>query len=283
VNRKRSRRSKQSRDEAPRSWRLPTLSISKRAAAGALSGAALFLVVVIAAPPLWVWIKAHPYFVLTSVEVEGNLRTSDEEVVRLADIRPGQSLWDVSARSVAFRTETHPWIHKAEVRIEASGRVVIQVRERKPIAIVRFDELHYVDRRGHVLGTLNPEDSRNFPMITGLEKGAERAFAPVALPRTAQLLRWCERRGTIDELSEVHVDREAGITMFPADVSVAVELGWGRWREKLSRSARVFAAWQGRLDRLAAVDVSLPDTVIVRMRDGDGTTERQTKKSGRRI
>jgi cell division protein FtsQ len=242
----------------------------------------VFVAAAIALPPLWAWFKGHPFFALTSVEVEGNLRTSDDEVVRLAGIRPGQSIWDVSARSVVLRAETHPWIHRAEMRIEASGRAVIRVRERTPIAIVRFDQLHYVDRRGHVLGPLNPEDSRNFPIITGLEKDAQRAFAPVALPRTAQLLRWCERRGTIDQLSEVRVDREAGITMFPADVNVAVELGWGRWREKLGRSARVFTAWQGHLDRLVAIDVSLPETVIVRMRDGERKTGSETE-SGRRI
>lgn len=270
---KRKRRAK----ETPRTWRLPALPISKQAAAGALSAIGLFVAVAIIVPPGWSWVKDHPYFLLSTVEVEGNLRTSDADVVGLAEIRPGQSIWDISARSVVFRVESHPWIQKAKMRIEASGRAVIEVRERKPMAIVRFDELHYVDRRGHVLGPLNPEDSRDFPMITGLEAGAERAFAPVALPRTAQLLRWCERRGTIETLSEVHVDRAAGITMFPADVNVAVELGWGRWREKLSRSARVFAAWEGRLDRLAAVDVSLPDTVIVRMRESEPTTERRTK------
>jgi hypothetical protein len=133
-----------------------------------------------------------------------------------------------------------------------------------------------------VLGPLGSEDSRDFPMVTGLEQGAQRAFAPIGLPRTAQLLRWCERRGTIDQLSEVHVDREAGITMFPADVNIAVELGWGRWREKLSRSTRVFAAWQDRLDQLATVDVSFPEMVIVRLRDGRQVKERPAK-SARRI
>jgi cell division protein FtsQ len=261
---------------------VPALPISKPAAAGALSGVVLFLVVVFAAPPIWSSVKTHPYFLIGSVEVEGNLRISDDEITALAGVRAGQSLWDMSARTIVFRVEAHPWVQKARVRIEAAGRTVIEVDERKPIAIVRFDELYYVDRRGHVLGPLNREDSRNFPMITGLEEGTQRAFAPVALPRTAQLLRWCERRRTINDLSEVHVDREAGITLFPADVNVAVELGWGRWTEKLNRSARVFAAWQERLDRLAAIDVSLPEQVIVRLRQEDKKQERQAK-TGRRI
>jgi len=282
MTRRSRNRSRRARAQTKRSWRLPALPISKGAAAGGLSAIALFVVMLAAVPPLWTKVKAHPYFLVTSVEVEGNRRTPDDEILALAGVHPEQSMWDISARTIGLRVQAHPWVQRAKARVEASGRVVIEVRERKPIAIVRFDQLYYVDRRGHVLGPLVAEDSRNFPIITGLEEKAHRAFAPVALPRTAQLLRWCERRGTIDGLSEVHVDHDAGITMYPADVNVAVELGWGHWRDKLSRSARVFAAWQGRLDRLAAVDVSFREIVIVRMRDGQEMAER-LPKSGRRI
>jgi cell division septal protein FtsQ len=166
-----------------------------------------------------------------------------------------------------MRLDTHPWIQRVTVRRELPGRLVIDVTERKPIAIVRFDELHFVDRRGHLLGPLGPEDNRNLPIITGLEEGADRAFAPVALPRTAQLLRWCERRGCIDDMSEVHIDRENGVTMFPMTARVAVQLGWGHWSEKLRRSARVLAAWEGQLDRLASIDVSFNEMVVVRLRE----------------
>jgi cell division protein FtsQ len=191
-------------------------------------------------------------------------------------------VWDVSPNVVRTRLHTHPWIQRATVRRDGPGRIVIEVRERKPMAIVRFEELHYVDRRGHVLGVLAADDSRNLPMITGLEDDIHRAYAPVALPRIAQLLRWCERRGSIDELSEIHVDREEGVTMYPLENDVAVRLGWGRWREKLNRSARVFAAWKGRMEHLAGIDVSLPETVIVRPRE-DSEPAQRPAKAGRRI
>jgi cell division protein FtsQ len=253
-----------------------------RGAAGALSGLVFALAVVIAAPRVWTWLKSHPYFAVTSVEIEGNLRTSDADILALADLHSGASAWDVSPSLIGARLGTHPWIHRASVRREGTGRIVIEVRERQPIAIVRFDQLHYVDRRGRVLGPLGDDDSRNLPMITGLEGDARRAYAPVALPRIAQLLRWCERRGSIDELSEIHVDRDEGVTMFPLENNVAVRLGWGRWREKLGRSVRILEAWKGRLDQLADIDVSLPETVIVRPR-AIPETVRQPPKAGRQI
>ena len=277
----RRQRGKGGREKAAR-FRLPRPPIPGRAVTGGLSGALFTIAVVFAAPHAWMWVKSHPYFVLGTVQVEGNLRIADADILHLADVQPGESMWDVSPNLVRTRLNAHPWIHRAMVRRDGPGRIVIEVRERKPIAIVRFGQLHYVDRRGHVLGELGAEDSRNLPMITGLEGDLRRAYAPVALPRVAQLLRWCERRGSIDELSEIHVDREDGVTMYPLENDVAVHLGWGRWREKLSRSARVFEAWKGRIAQLAAVDVSLPETVIVRPRE-DVQPVQQPAKAGRRI
>lgn len=261
--------------------KLPSLPGYWRALAGGLSGLALTIGFLIVAPRAGFWVKEHPYFLVQAIEVRGNGRLSDEEILDSAAVRIGQSLWDVSLRRMGMRLEAHPWIQRARVRRYLPARLVIEVTERKPIAIVRFDELHYVDRRGSVLGPLSPEDSRDLPIITGLEEGAGRAFAPLALPRTAQLLRWCERRGCIDEMSEVFIDREDGVTMFPIGAKVAVHLGWGHWSDKLSRSARVFAAWEGRLDQLAFIDVSLEAVVVVRTREPEEPARRPPRGESR--
>src|SRR5207253_2665587 len=110
-----------------------------------------------------------------------------------------------------------------------------------------------------------PDDSRDFPLITGIE--GTSAFAPTAVHRALQLLRVCERIQCFDALSEVHVDRDRGVTVFPRRTAVAVVLGWGGWREKLTRSARVFAVWEGQVGRLAAVDVTLRDLVVVKLHE----------------
>jgi cell division protein FtsQ len=247
--------------------------LPRRAAAGAFSALMLTVALVAAAPYAAQWVRSHPYFLLQTIDVHGNRRLSKEAILEHIAVRVGESIWNFSARNLQMRLNAHPWIQRATVERELPARVVIRVTERNPIAIVRFEELHFVDRRGHVLGPLGPEDSRDLPIITGLEEGANRAFAPVALPRMAQLLRWCERRRCIDDMSEVHIDRENGVTMFPMAANVAVQLGWGRWSEKLKRSARVFAAWKGQLDRLASIDVSLAGMVVVRVREGNAPAQ----------
>ena len=86
-----------------------------------------------------------------------------------------------------------------------------------------------------------------------------------------------------DAISEVHVDPEKGITVFPLRTAVAVVLGWGGWREKLARSARVFAAWDGQVERLEQVDVSFRRTVVVKLREENHPTAVRSRRKGLRV
>lgn len=255
----------------PRAARGPQLPrLDARRSVGVVVGGVCALLlagaVPVAVPRAVSWIKHHPYFLIDAIAIDGNRRLTDEQILDAARIAVGQSLWDLSLDRVRLRLENHPWILRARVHCRLPTRLAIDITERQPIAIVRFEELYYVDRRGRVLSALLAGDSRDLPVITGLEEGIGRAFAPLALPRAAQLLRWCERRGCGDEISELLIDREDGVTMFPMSHRIAVHLGWGRWSEKLRLSARVVSAWRGRLDEVAVIDVSFRERVIVRRR-----------------
>jgi cell division protein FtsQ len=223
--------------------------------------------------------KAQRYFALTSVEVNGNRRITRGEVLQWAGVNEPASVWDVAPDLVRLRLQSHPWVRAVRVQREFPNRLNIEIEERRPVAIVRLDELNYVDRSGCILGPLRDGDSRDFPLISGLEEAQRSGFTPVGVRRALRLLRLCQRLNCFDAISEVHVDRNRGITVFPLRPAVAVVLGWGSWREKLARSARVFAAWEGQVERLAAVDVSFRDMVVVKPRAERPAAGRSAKKA----
>ena len=228
-------------------------------------------------------ITSHRYFALTSVEVEGNRRLDRREVLQWAGVSEGHSVWDAAPGLVGMRLLSHPWIQLARVRREFPNRLMITVQERRPVAIVLSDGLRYVDRSGRVLGPLRDDDSRDFPIISGLDGAEVTDFTGIGLHRALQLVRWCTRANSLDSVSEIHVDRQRGVTVFPRRTAVAVVLGWGSWREKLQRSARVFAAWEGQADRLAAVDVSFRDLVVVTLRAEHRPSVAHAPKRGTRV
>ncbi len=217
-------------------------------------------------PAGWQWVRSHPYFALAHIELEGNRRLSRHDVLEWVGVGEGTSSWEAAPGTVEARLEGHPWIRRATVQRDFPRRLTITVEERRPVAIVRLDALHYVDRAGHVLGPLRADDSRDFPVITGFEEERTRGFAPLGIYRALQLLRRCERLNCFDGVSEVHVDQQQGVTIYPLRPAVAVVLGWGNWRQKLTRSARVLAVWEGQTRRLATVDVSFRELVVVKRR-----------------
>jgi cell division protein FtsQ len=223
-------------------------------------------------------VKSHPYFTLTHIEVNGNRRITLSEVLRWAGVNQPASIWDAAPDLVRMRLQSHAWIRRVRVQREFPNRLGIELEERRPVAIVRLDQLNYVDRSGRILGPLRDGDSPDFPLITGLEEAKASGFTPVGVHRALRLLRLCQRLDCFDAISEVHVDQDRGITVFPLHPAAAVVLGWGGWREKLARSARVFAAWEGQVERLAAVDVSFRDMVVVKLRAERPAAGRSTKK-----
>jgi cell division protein FtsQ len=211
--------------------------------------------------------KTHRYFTLTDIVVHGNRRITHSDILQWAGVTDATSAWDAAPAEVRMRLQSHPWVRRANVQREFPNRLSIGIEERRPVAIIRLGELNYVDRSGRILGALGDGESRDLPLITGLEEAGPSGFTAVGVHRALRLLRLCARLHCVDAMSEVYVDQNRGITIFPLRPATAVVLGWGSWREKLTRSAHVFAAWKGQVERLAAVDVSFRDMVVVKVRD----------------
>jgi cell division protein FtsQ len=224
-------------------------------------------------------VTTHRYFALRSVEVNGNRRITRGDVLQWAGVKESASIWDVAPDLVSGRLQSHPWVRRVRVERKFPNRLSIEIEERRPVAVVRLHELNYVDRSGRILGPLRDGDSPDFPLITGLEEAKASGFTPLGVHRALRLLRLCQRLDCFDAISEVYVDQYRGLTVFPVHPAAAVVLGWGGWREKLARSARVFAAWEGQVERLAAVDVSFRDMVVVKLRAERPAAGRSAKKA----
>lgn len=225
--------------------------------------------------------RLHPYFAVSRMELDGNRRLSRREVLQWAGVNEDTSIWDATPHIMRMRLLSHPWIRHAQVQRQFPNRLSISVDERRPVAIVRLGELNYVDRGGHILGPLRDGDSPDLPLITGLESPQAAAFVPIGVHRALRLLRLCERLSCFDAISEVHVDRNRGMSVFPLRTPVAVVLGWGDWREKLTRSARVLAVWEGQVGRLVAVDVSFRGLAVVKLHEEHRPAAERPKKGVR--
>ena len=212
-------------------------------------------------------LREHPYFAISQLVVSGcGPALTPEDLRDWLGFTGESTLWDASPARVRARLEAHPFIAHAAVRREFPGRLEVVIRERQPQAIALLDAFYYVDRSGVTFGPLRPQDSRDYPLITGIAGDTAEGPRTWALRRALRLLRRCDREPCLAPLSEVHLDDDRGVVLYPSAPRVPIVLGWGSWSEKLERAGRALHAWQGAAERLASLDVRFRNQVVLTLR-----------------
>src|SRR6185369_15275853 len=94
----------------------------------------------------------------------------------------------------------------------------------------------------------------------------ERAYPRHAVRQALRLVDVMAHSGLPFRVSEVHIERSEGITVFPVEPKVALEFGWGRFPEKLARLGEVLGGYAGRESQLREIDLTSDSQVVVRLR-----------------
>jgi POTRA domain, FtsQ-type len=229
----------------------------------------------VAAPPIAQAVRTHPYFAVRDVVIHHRGRLPAADLRTALGISGGESIWDVDPAAAVARLRARPWVRSASVRRELPDRVVVRVREYRPTAILIVGDaqpgLYYVASNGRIFASVGDTDGRDLPYITGLVRAdldGHEALGPRAVHRALGLLRLVGREpGGLGPVSEVHADRERGLTLLPVRPAIPIVLGWGALPKKLDRLARVLPLWAGRAADVRELSCTFDDQVIVRLRE----------------
>lgn len=160
-----------------------------RIAGGAVAGVAL--------TALGVWLAPYGLrhvgaFRVTRVEVAGTRYVEPYSVVRAAGIDSASNVFD-DAEAWRDGILALPMVRDARVRRRLPGRVLLDVREVEPVALVAADDLQAVDAAGRLL-TLDPAGtSLDLPILRGVKVGEGRLAGPQDAAAVAALT-WLEQR-----------------------------------------------------------------------------------------
>ena len=259
-----------------RQWRLnrrPRLARHWRRAAAALAVAVVIAGVLSERGPITRWVLAHPYFAVDEILVSPTQPVREGALLQWMRLQPGVSIWTLEPRALERRLEEHPWIRRARVRREFPRRLTVDVSERRAAAILLIDQLYYVDGTGVVFAPVGAADPLELPFVTGIEAAVlngERPYPRHAVRQALKLVQLLRDSGLPFRVSEVHIERDEGITVFPVEPQVALEFGWGRFSTKLARLGEVLAAFVGREGQLREIDLTYDTEVVIRLRQGTG-------------
>ena len=213
------------------------------------------------------------YFSVREIQVRGGARVGGGELVAMAGLKHGMNIWKIDLAAIEKVFAKHPWVRRVLVRREFPRRLVIEVEERIPKAIVAMGQLYYVDSDGVVFTAVGNGDKVDLPLITGLRPDQLSARDPALRRRLKEALRLGQLMALdAHKLSEIHFAAPQRIVLYTTAYPMALHMGWGDWEDKLHRVKRVLSLWKGHEQRLGSLDVGFRGQAVARIR---GARQRQ--------
>ena len=203
------------------------------------------------------------------IDIEGHHNTPEALLRTAVGIEKGTPILDVSLRAARERLASLSWVKSAVVERQLPDTIVVKLDERRPFAIWQNNgKFMLIDRSGNVIAHQNVMDFRKLPLVVG--PGAPEAAAAL-----------------LETLSS--------LPALQARVAAAVRVGDRRWDLQMNNRTEVMlpegheAAALDRLmhlqqshdllDRpLVAIDMRLPDRMVLRPRAAPPSEAEATKK-----
>ncbi len=206
---------------------------------------------------------------LEKIEVSRLRRIGRDEIISLSGLKPGDAMLSTDLRLVAEHIKKNPWVEKVKVSRYFPHTLSIEVSEWEPAAIVNVGYLYYLDRKGEIFKPLARGDSLDYPVITGIneEDLAKDPAGCKGMLKAALELSKLLQDGTVFKLrdiSEIHVDKGYGYTLFTAQGGVPIKLGNDGFTEKLARLSRIYKDLSTQLQVVEYIDLNYSDKIVVK-------------------
>ncbi|GMR04956.1 MAG: FtsQ-type POTRA domain-containing protein [Thermodesulfobacteriota bacterium] len=217
---------------------------------------------------LWLYRAAlkTPYLTLRTVNVTGNERVTAEEVITLSGVHEGKNIFSFSIAEAKKGVKKNPWVDEVRLKRRLPDTLSFEIKERRPVAIVKMDRLYVMDSHGIIFKKLSPGDAVDLPVVTGLDDSASgpgEGDYVAGLMRLISLLE--QRKGfNADNISEINVDPLYGFTLSTLDEGVRLRLGTTGFEERLKRFERILELRKGSLRGIRSMDLDSDREVVVR-------------------
>jgi len=213
---------------------------------------------------------ASDLFRVDHITVQGNNRLQERQVVALSDIKMGVDTFQLDLGLIGRKIEENPWVDNAKVRRIFPRQVMINIKERQPVAIVNLGYLYYLDKQGEIFKVLDATDNLDYPVVTGFDYAkvqAQNGEYAKQLKKVVGLLSNLEQRDlfSLKQVSEIHYETGEGLSLFTLTGGVKIKLGSTDYAQKLDRLERIYAQLQPKLPLLDYIDLNVEEKVIVRI------------------
>lgn len=222
------------------------------------------------------YLLSTPYFEIKEVSVRGLKELTEKDILTLAAIPPRQNLLAANTDAVVKRIFANPWVKNIYAGRELPDRLVLEIRERNPVAMVKYaGDFYLMDNEGSVFKKLGKGDEVDLPILTGIN-GMEKEKSKLLLS-SLNLLKTISTSGRypyLGAISEVSLDDVFGLSLL-TDTGLYLKLGTGDYENKLKQLNIVMADVEKRGMRNGYIFVDICDItkITIQHKNASGRTE----------
>jgi cell division protein FtsQ len=221
------------------------------------------------------------YLAIKEISVRGVKELTEQDILALANIEPHANILSVNTDVVAKKISANPWVKQIYVGRELPDRLVLDVRERTPIALVKQDGAFYLmDAGGFVFKKLSKGDEVDLAIVTGvnMQSPSQSVLLAEAL-KMLETLSSADQQAFLGTVSEIHIDEMFGLSLL-TDKGLHLKLGRDNFTGKLQQLHVVLADLEKRGMKRGHLLVDLADVAKVTIQRKDALGKAQEQKTG---
>lgn len=204
-------------------------------------------------------VTARVGFAIEDIEVVGNRETSEIDVLQQIGLNGWTSMVGFDVLAARERIAALPWVETATVRKVYPATIEVNIEERQPFAVwQRANRLFVIEKDGDVIAPYSGSRYASLPLVIGA--GADMAGPDFVVDVT----RVRGLAGRVRAYVRV-ADRRWNLVL---DSGVTIKLPEHGVKTALAEASRLDAEYALFARDITAVDLRLPDRLVVALTDG---------------
>ena len=221
------------------------------------------------------WSKFNGLNLLKEIEIKGAIIIpADDYRDSLVPVL-GTSINALDTRNMSLLLESHPFVHAARISKTFPNKVIVEITERDPVALLNMNPILFIDEEGVVLPDFGNVSNEIIPIMSGFNTAQElhpkgRQTVSQKVLESVKLINYIIEYypHLYDNLSEITLNSNDEFVLILANYPTRVILGTERFQEKIQilNSFEQSLPKQEGLHHFSTLDLRYNRQIIARVR-----------------
>ncbi|MDZ4678016.1 MAG: FtsQ-type POTRA domain-containing protein [Oligoflexia bacterium] len=215
---------------------------------------------------LWQGLMNSNIVKLKKIEINGASSATTQRLRGLLKSKIGDAFWEIPVSQEAQSLKTDPWVEAVEVRRELLGTLIIDIIERKPVAVLGNGkgQFYFLDGHSDVIDQAQASRVGAYPILSESGFHSNKELRTKAL----EILKSLPAEGllSLSDVSEVQYDNEQGYHLTLAKTGIVIDIGKENLPLHLDRARRVVQYLDQHKINATRIDADYSKKVLVKVR-----------------